>query len=99
MPVELEGVAAYGMGAGGLGRRGVHLKWVGWLGFGLAGLAVLLGALLIAGGAGASVAEPGESPCAAMAVLPVDFQALAFGEEYTHFFRSDGNAGEWAILR
>src|SRR5580704_9412040 len=93
-PVELQRIAADRVGAGGLGGRRVHLERIGGPGFGLAGFAPLLFALLDTGGARAGLAQPGKGPLAAMAILPVDFKALALGEQDAHLLRSDGDAVE-----
>jgi hypothetical protein len=97
-PVELQCVAAYRMGAGGLGRRGVHGQNSCRLALRLSRLAAFLGALVVAGGAGAGIAQPGKGPGAAMPVLPVDLQALALGEQHTHLLRGEGDARQGAIL-
>ena len=98
MPVELEGVAAYGMGAGWLGRRNKHWEHGGWFGFGLAGFAAGVVAFLVAGGAGAGFAEPGKGPSAAVAVLPVNLEAFAFREQDADLFWSNGDAGERTVF-
>jgi len=84
-PMELDGVAADGLGAGGAGWGLVHLQQLRGFGLGLAGLAALNLALFDAGGAGAGVAQPGEVPMAAVAVFPVDFHAGALGLEDANF--------------
>ena len=85
LPVELDGVAAYGVGAGGARGGLVHLQELFWFRLGVARLAVLLLPLFDAGGAGAGVAQPGEVPVAAVAVFPIDLHAGAFGLEDTYF--------------
>lgn len=79
-PVELDGVAPNRVCTQGLGRWSIHGQNGGGCGFGLAGFAALLGALVIAGGAWAGFTEPGKAPGAAVPVDPVDFKALALGE-------------------
>ena len=98
VPGEVESVVSHwrdGVGA----RRGLIHGQEGWffvrrLADGAAGLL----ALGVAGGAGAGVAQPGEAPCAAMAVFPIDFEAGAFTLMHAHL---DGLAlfgGQLAFL-
>ena len=98
LPIELQSIASHGMGAGWLGRRGVHRQQSGGLGFGLPWLAALVAALFVAGGTGAGVAEPRKGPSATMPVLPVDLETLALGEQNTHLFRCYRDAGQRAVV-
>src|ERR1700677_3920528 len=58
-------------------RRLVHLQQRGRLGLRLAWLAAGGSAFLMAGGAGAGIAQPGKVPAALVPVLPVDLHARA----------------------
>src|SRR6185437_667986 len=80
------------MRAGGLGRWRVHGEQVCGSGFRLARFASVLLALVNAGGAGASIAQPGEVPRAVVAVRPLDLEALALGDQHPDFVRDDGLA-------
>jgi len=97
-PVELDGVAAHGVGAGRFDGRGVHGQKLGWPGFELTGLAAFRFPLLDAGGAGAGLAQPGKVPGAAVAVCPVDLKPPALSEQNTNLLRSDGDAGERLVV-
>jgi hypothetical protein len=93
-PVELKRVAADGGDGLGLGGGRVHGEKLRGCGFGLAGIETRGFAHVIAGGAGAGVAEPLESPRAFVSVGPVDLKAFALGEEDADFEGSDGFARE-----
>ena len=93
MPVELDGVAAYGVGAGWAGGGLVHLQELGGFGLGLAGDAAFELSFFDAGGAWAGVAEPLEGPAAQVSVGPVDLHPGAFGFEDADFGRGEGFFG------
>jgi hypothetical protein len=97
-PVELQCIAADGQHGRRLRRRRVHGQQLRGPGPGLAGLAIFLLTLFHAGGAGAGVAQPGETPGALVAVFPIDFEAFAFAEEHADLFRRDDGAGKRAVL-
>jgi hypothetical protein len=63
----------------------------------LAGFAAFGPTQINAGCAGAGFAQPWEAPSAFVAIGPINFEALAFGEQNTHFVRSDGDSGKRAF--
>src|ERR1700693_3300684 len=79
VPMDLDGVVAHRFDVQHLERWLVHLKRIAWRRRGIAAL-LWLGAVS-AGAAGARtfVAQIGERVLAGMAVLPVDLNALGFG--------------------
>src|SRR5271156_656223 len=77
IPVKADGVAADGRNRLGPCRCFVQLQQRGRLRLLLAWLAAGCSALLMAGGARAGVAQPGEVPAALVAVFPVDLHAGA----------------------
>ena len=93
-PVELERVTADWRDGGWLGGRRVHGEKLCGRGLGLAGLETGSFAHVVACGAGAGVAEPFKTPGAFVTVGPVNFEALAFGEEDADFEGSHGFARE-----
>src|SRR6476620_7415682 len=73
-PVELESIAAHGVGARRLDGRGVHGQERCGLRLGLAGFAAFRFAFVDASGARAGIAQPGEVPTALVAISPVDLE-------------------------
>ena len=94
-PTEAKSIAAHGMGRGRNGGWSIDGQQGCY--FGLTGFAATLLAFTVATGAGAGVAQPGKTPDALVAVLPVNLQPFAFRDENPHFSRSHGVAGEFLV--
>ena len=82
VPMKLDRIFAHALGRQGLDRGLEHGKCPGRQGWRISGFAPALGALIIAQGAGAGVAQECERVVRTMAVFPIDVHARAGREIY-----------------